>query len=172
MPETPKRSGERLVRGKPKPPERDAMHQYLGQEAARLLSVYRRVKKKRGRPPRGQKQGVQAVKAAALDLLYNTGAPVSLISLFNVMLGGVVLARPDSTLPWLDLIVDYEARVNNENRLVDNAEITDKVVLPNHPELSDRKHVMRQVKEIRDAVWYPRLRDARRVYLIDDPDSV
>ena len=121
MPETPKRSGERLVRGKPKPPERDAMHQYLGQEAARLLSVYRRVKKKRGRPPRGQKQGVQAVKAAALDLLYNTGAPVSLISLFNVMLGGVVLARPDSTLPWLDLIVDYEARVNNENRLVDNA---------------------------------------------------
>ena len=76
MPETPKRSGERLVRGKPKPPERDAMHQYLGQEAARLLSVYRRVKKMRGWPPRGQKQGVQAVKAAALDLLYNTGAGI------------------------------------------------------------------------------------------------
>ncbi len=171
MPGTPKRSGARLIRGKPKPPERDAMHQYLGQEAGRLLSEYRRAQGKRG-PGAGRRKVM--IKDAALDLLRHAELPVSVVTLFGVMLDtwAAGLLRGMSTPPWLDKVVDYEAHAHNENRLVDNAEITDKVVLPNHPEISDRKYVMRRVREVRGADWYPTLRDARRIYLMDNPDSV
>ena len=167
MPCTPKRSGARLIRGKPTPPERDALRQYFGQEAARLLSVYRQIENKRGRGARGKKR---AAKAAALDLLSAIGSPPSLVSLFNVMLGRVAGASPESKFPWLDETLDYEARAHNEGRLVDTAEVVDKAILPIHA--AGRDHLMRQVREVREAEWYPMLCDARRIYLMDNPDTV
>ena len=117
-----KRSGARLMKGKPKPPERDAIHEYFGREAARLLSEYRQVENKTGRGVRGEKR---AVKAAALDLLNAIGSPPSLVSLFNVMLGDVAGASPKAKFPWLDVTLDYEARAHNEDRLVENADVVD-----------------------------------------------
>ena len=163
----PKRSGALLIRGKPTPPKRDALRQYFGQEAARLLAVYRQLENKKGRGARGKKR---AVKAAALDLLYAIGSPPSLISLFNAILGDVVGASPKSKFPWLDVTLDYEARAHNEGRLVDNAEVVDKAILPTYQ--ADRDHVMRQVRKVREAEWYPMLRDSRRLYLMDNPDTV
>ncbi len=167
MPGTPKRSGARLIRGKPTPPERDALSQYFGQEAARLLSVYRQIENKRGRGARGKKR---AAKAAALDLLSAMGSPPSLVSLFNVMLGDVAGASPKSKFPWLDETLDYEARAHNEGREVTNAEVVDKAILPTYA--ADRDHVMRQVRKVREAEWYRMLLDARRIYLMDNPDTV
>ena len=167
MPGTPKRSGARLIRGKPTPPKRDALHAYFGQEAARLLSEYRQVLNKGGAGARGKKR---AAKAAALDLLAAIGSPPSLVSLFNMMLGNVAGASPKSKYRWLDVTLDYEARAHNEGRLVDNAEVVDEAILPIHA--ADRDHLMRQVREVREAEWYPMLCDARRIYLMDNPDTV
>ena len=167
MPGTPKRSGARLIRGKPPPPERDALRQYFGQEAARLLSVYRQIENKRGRGARGKKR---AAKAAALDLLSAMGSPPSLVSLFNVMLGDVAGASPKSKFPWLDETLDYEARAHNEGREVTNAEVVDKAILPTYA--ADRDNVMRQVRKVREAERYRMMLDARRIYLMDNPDTV
>ena len=93
-----------------------------------------------------------------------------MVFLFDVMLGNVAGASPKPRFPWLDVVLDYEARAHNQDREVSNAEVVDKAILPTYS--ADRKHVMRQVREIRNAEWYPRLRDARRIYLIDNPDSV
>ncbi len=167
MPGAPKRSGARLIRGKPTPPNRDTLHQYFGQEAARLLSVYRRVENKQGAGARGKKR---AVKAAALDLLYAIVSPPSMISLFNVMLGGVAGASTKSKFPWLDVTLDYDARAHNKGRSVTNAEVVDKAILPTYA--ADRDNVMRQVRKVREAERYRMMLDARRIYLMDNPDTV
>ena len=156
----------------PPPPDRDDLHQHLGQEAASLLAEYRPLRGKTGAKAPRQKW---IIKGQALDLLRTTGAPHSLVALFDMMLGGVatklLTMRPRP--PWIDLIVDYEARAAQlEDREVDNAELTDKVVMPNHPELSDRDHVMREVRKVRRAAWYPALIRSRQVYLIDNPQTV
>ena len=158
----------------PPPPERDArdaLQQYLGQEAARLLEEYR----KGGKGGSGTGQQRWRVRGAALDLLRTTNAPLSLIILFDVMLGGVSteLSRIEPREPWLDLIVDYEARAHQAGREVTNAELTDNVVRPANSMAGDRDHVMRKVRRARRATdWYPALVLSRRVYLIDNPETV
>ena len=164
---TPKRGGAHLIRGKPAPPDRDTLRQYFGQEAARLLSVYRQVENKKGRGVSGKKR---AAKAAAVNLVSAMGSPPSLVSLFSVMLGNVAGMPPESKVPWLDVTLDYEAREHNKGRLVTNAEVVDKAILPTY--VADRDHLMRQVRKVRASEWYPRLRDARRIYLMDNPDTV
>ena len=73
----------------------------------------------------------------------------------------------------IDTIVDYEARAAQlEDREVTNAELVDKAVLPNHPELSDRDHAMREVRKVRNESWYWARVRWRQVYLIDNPDTV
>ncbi len=155
----------------PPPPERDALHQYLGQEAARLLAEYQRAQGKRGPGASRQKW---MTKGAALDLLRATEAPPSLVGLFDVMLGGVSaeLLRMEPRRPWIDRIVDYEARAHNDGREVTNAEITDHVAMPAHPRASDRNYMMRMVRQVRKTGWYPALVLSRRVYLIDNPETV
>ncbi len=95
----------------PPPPERDDLHQYLGQEAAHLLVEFQRAQGKKGP---GAGQPMWKLKGAALDLLYATGAPLSFVRLFDVMLGEVSaeLSRMESEEPWINLIVAYEARVH------------------------------------------------------------
>lgn len=151
----------------PPPPERDALHQYFGQAAARLLAAYRQVEHAKG-PGSGEKK--RAAKAAGLDLLVAMGSPPSVVLLFDVMLGNVAGAVPRPEVPWLDAVLNYEARAHNKGRLVSNAEVVDKAILSTY--WGDRKHVMRQVRAIRKAEGYPRMRDDRRIYLIDNPDSV
>ena len=154
----------------PAPPERDALQQYLGQEAARLLAEYR----KGGKGGSGTGRQRWMIRAAALDLLRATEAPHSLIALFDEMLGGVTheLSRIKPREPWLDLIVDYEAHAHNDGREVKNAELADHILMPANLMAEDRDHLMRKVRRARRADWYPALVRIRRVYLIDNPETV
>ena len=155
----------------PPPPERDALHLYLGQEAGQLLAEYNRGQGKRG-PGAGRQKWM--IKGASLDLLRAAGTPSRLIELFDVMLGGVSteLLRIEPRRPWIDLIVDYEARAHQAGREVKNAELADNVVMPANPMLEDRDHVMREVRQVRRAAWYPALIRSRQVDLIDNPQTV
>ena len=155
----------------PPPPERDALHQCVGQEAAQLLAEYQQAQGKRG-PGAGRQKWI--VKGAALDLLRATGAPASLVSLFDIMLGAVSaeLSSMESRRPWIDCVVDHEARAHNEGREVTNAEITDHVAMPAHPRASDRNYMMRMVRQVRKTGWYRALVLSRRVYLMDNPETV
>ena len=153
----------------PEPPERDALRAYLGQEAAMLLSEYRRAKGKRG-PGAGRRKVM--IKEAALDLLRRADLPVSVVILFGVMLDAGAAGLLRGAPLWLDEIVDYEARAHNDGREVKNAELTDHVVMPANHMLEDRDHVMRGVRRMRRAKWYPALVLSRRIYLIDNPETV
>ena len=143
-------------------PERDAMHQYSGQEAGRVRDLYRREVGKRGRSGRGAAARRAAIVGAAITLLAEADAPPSLICLFSEMLGGVAQPMPRR---WLREVVEYEARI--EGRAVPTWEIVDDGILPKHG--VDRDHVMKRVRAIRRHKWYPKVLEAQRYYLIDNP---
>ncbi len=155
----------------PPPPEREALHICLGQEAAQLLAEYQRVQGKRG-PGAGRPKWI--IKGAALDLLRASEAPPSLVELFDVMLGDVAtkLLRMEPRQPWIDWIADYEARAHNKGRKVTNPELTDNIVRPGSPMNEDRDHLMRKVRQVRRTDWYKALVLGRRAYLIDNPETV
>ena len=154
----------------PPPPERDALQQYLGQEAGRLLAEYRRVKSKKGGAGTGRQRWM--IRGAALDLLRATEAPSRLIELFDVMLGGVSTELSGMREPWLDLIVDIEARIYQfeDRREVSNSELVraamDSGLLP-----MSRNHAMRKVREARRQDWYSALIHCRCIYLVDNPET-
>ena len=95
-----------------------------------------------------------------------------MIELFDVMLGGVSTELSGVRKTWVEQIVDYEARAHQAGREVTNTELTDNVAMPARPAVSDRKHVMREVGKLRKKSWYPTLILSRRIYLIDNPDTV
>ena len=152
----------------PPPPERDALQQYLGQEAGRLLAEY--LEKGKGGSGAGQRRWV--LRGAALDLLRRTEAPSRLIELFDVMLGGVSTKLSGMREPWLDLIVDIEARAYQlEEREVTNAELAQAVMDAGFMG-GDKKHTMRKVHDTREEDWYRPLVRCRCYYLIDNPQTV
>ena len=153
-------------------PDRDPLHQFVGRRAAELLAEYNEVRSKKGKHARQRELGL---KFEALELLKSAlDAPTSLMMLFDSMLGGVVhqVQATDSSPPWISKIVDYEARAHNEDRTVDNAELVRRVVMPSRPEVSDREGVMREVREVRNSKWYPGQVLSRRMYLMDNPETV
>ena len=151
----------------PPPGERDALHEYLGQEAGRLLAEY--LEKSKGGSGTGQRRWV--LRAAALDLLRTTEAPHSLVELFDVMLGGAYAKLRGMREPWLDLIVDIEARAYQEEREVTNAELATAVIDAGLMG-ADKKHVMRRVHKTRREDWYWPLVRCRCYYVIDNPETV
>jgi len=153
------------------PPERDALHAYIGKEAARLLSVYRQQAEKKGGPDALVKK--QATMAAALILLYEIGAPPSLVALFDVMLGNVARKEPEysAEFKWLEFTLNYEARAHNEDRTVTHTEVANAIIDAQGGE-GDLDHLIRRVSKIRNADWYPGARDHRRIYLMDNPETV
>ena len=155
----------------PPPPERDAAHRYVGVRAVELLAEYRRVKSKKGKHAR---RAEKIIKAEALNLIEMGGAPWRLTELFDTMLGSPRSQVFDmqAAYPWIAKVVDYEARAHEKDRVPTTAEITDNVVMPARPTVGGRQDVMREVRKVRKADWYPALVDSRRVYLKDNPKTV
>ncbi len=155
----------------PSPPERDDLHKYLGQEAARLREVYEET----GKGGSGIGQQRMGIRGGALDLLRVAEVPSSLVALFDMLLGGVTTELLSKKLrpTLIDTIVNYEARTAQlEDREVTIAELVDKAVMPNHTELNDRDYAMREVHKARKESWYWARVRWRQVYLIDNPDTV
>ncbi len=153
----------------PPPPERDPRDREIGQEAGKLRAEY--LEKGKGGSGAGQRRWV--LKATALDLLRTTGAPSSLVELFDVMLGGVSNRMSKMREPWLDLIVDIEARAYQfeDHREVSNSELV-KAVMDSGLLPVTRGHAMRKVRETRRQDWYSALIHYRCYYVIDNPETV
>ncbi len=152
----------------PPPPERDFLSLQISQEAGRLLAEYQN--KRTGGSGTGQQRWM--IRAAALDLLRATEAPSRLIELFDVMLGGVSAKLSGMREPWLDLIVDIEARAYQlEDREVTNSELAQAVIDAGLMG-GDKKHAMRKVHDTREEDWYPALIRCHCYYVIDNPETV
>ena len=148
----------------PPPPERGARDREIGVEAGKLRAAY--IKTGAGGSGVGQRRWV--LKAQALDLLRTTGAPSSLVMLFDVMLGGVSSKTSTVREPWQDLIVDIEAHVNQfAARTPTPRELAAAIMKAENvtPDVA-----MRKVHEAREADWYAGAVIARRYYIIDNPN--
>lgn len=152
----------------PPPPERDGRDREIGQATGKLRAEY--LKTRLGGSGASQRRWV--LKAQALDLLRITGVPPSLVMLFDVMLGGVSTKISGMQEPWLDLIVDLEARAYQlENREVTNSELVTAILEARLMRVS-RDHAMRKVRETRREDWYSALVRYRCYYVIDNPETV
>ena len=153
----------------PPPPERGTRDREIGQEAGKLRAEY--LEKGKGGSGAGQRRWV--LKAAALDLLRTTGAPSSLVELFDVMLGGVSTRMLEMREPWLDLIVDIEARAYQfeDHREVTNAELVKAVMKAGLMSVS-KDTAMRKVRGVRKKGWYSALIYQRCIYVVDNPETV
>ena len=139
--------------------------------AVERLAEYRRVKSKKGKHAR---RAEKIIKAEALNLIEMGGAPWRLTELFDTMLGSprAQVLDMQAAYPWIAKVVHYEARAHEEGHVPTNAEITDRVVIPARKSVGNREGIMREVREVRKADWYPALVDSRRVYLRDNPKAV
>lgn len=147
----------------PPPPERDGRDEDIGQAAGRLRAEY--LKTRLGGSGVSQRRWV--LKAQALDLLRTTGAPSSLVMLFDVMLGGVSSETSTVRESWIDLIVDIEARAHQfEDREPTNSELAAAIM---KAESVTKDVAMRKVRATREADWYKGAVIARRYYIIDNP---
>ena len=74
--------------------------------------------------------------------------------------------------PWLDLIVDLEARAYQfEKREVTNSELVAAVLKSGLMPVS-RDHAMRRIRETRREDWYSAAVRYRCNYVIDNPETV
>lgn len=148
----------------PPPLERDGRDEEIGQATGRLRAEY--LKTRLGGSGVSQRRWV--LKAQALDLLRTTGAPSSLVMLFDMMLGGVSSETSTVRESWIDLIVDIEAHVNQfEARTPTNSELATAIM---KAENVSKDVAMRKVRLAHEADWYKGAVIARRYYIIDNPD--
>ena len=145
------------------PPPRGDLHQYIGAEAAGLTAEFLRLRKKKGKNARRQEL---IVKQWALDLLSHYSVPLSLVGVFDTMLGDVAhsLAALSPDRPWIDFAAQFEAR---EDREINTSEIVDRVVMPARPSVSNRQGVLKEVRAVRKESWYRWRVNHFRLALID-----
>jgi hypothetical protein len=153
---------------KEKPTERDGIEAYVGAEALRLKALYEKEAAKRG----GSTAAREAIKAEALNLLAEIGAPSGMIRMFSVMMGRVKQEpKYSAEFKWLDFTLDYEAHARNEGRTVTHTEVANAIIDAEDGE-GDLDHLIRRVSKMRNADWYPETLNHRCVYVMDNPETV
>ena len=126
---------------------------WRGQFAEHLLAEYRRIKKTKTKTP---SRAEIAVKYEALDMLEEMGAPPSVLTLFDTLLGGVVAAwdKDEAARRWVMPAIDYEAAALAGGREVTNAEIVDKVVRRTRRKNFNRRAALKEVVAVRKSDFY------------------
>ena len=134
-------------------PPRGDLHQFIGQEAARVTAEFRAIKGQKGKFAR---RGEWMIKGEAMDLLGRLRAPIALTVLFDAMLGGVAhnLSEMNPAYHWIEAAADFEARQDCE---ATNSQSVDKVVMPANLMLGNRQWVLKEVRKARKPDWYKRL---------------